>query len=230
MRNILFGCAAAALIACGGRTDVTYGLEGPTSGQDEATTDYPKGDYGYDVGKIVPNVAFLGWEHVDPMTLVDVAEPMGKVRMSDFYDPSGARGLSFLVVTVQVVWCEPSNEQDDFTNGANYTGANTAAANFATQYAPAGVRFMTLLEEGPVFGVDATLDDLRGWVTHHAARTSQALVSSDEMAIDVVGPVWPYNVIVDLRTMRIVATWIGFDIGNKTLNALIESRGRDERR
>ncbi|HEX4513978.1 MAG TPA: hypothetical protein VH054_10590 [Polyangiaceae bacterium] len=218
MRTFILGCGAAALIACGGRTDDKLGLEGPSSGTSAA--DYPAGDYGYDIGKVVPNVAFVGWEHTDPATTIDTkADPIGTVRISDFYDPSGLRGLTYLVVSVHVVWCAPSNEQDDFTNGANWTGGNTGGANFAERYASKGVRFMTLLEQGPTFGTDATLDDLRGWVTHHVARTSQALVSRDEMALDVVGPAWPYNMIVDLRTMRVVDTWLGFDVDNVELDA-----------
>jgi hypothetical protein len=223
MRTFIFGAAAAALIACGGRTDSKYGLEGPTTSGEE-TVDYPKGEYGYDVGSVVPNATFLGYEHMDPSTLVDPNVDVGRVRFSDFYDPDGARGLSFLVVVVQVVWCGPSNQQDDFTNGGNWTGTNGTAIDFATQYEHDGVRFMTLLQQGPTFGVDATMNDLQLWITHHKARTSQALVTGAEMMLDVVGAAWPYNMIVDLQTMRVVGTWLGFDYDNKTLNDLIRTR------
>jgi hypothetical protein len=217
MRTFIIGAAAAALIACGGRVgDVEHGLEGPTAGEQAA--DYPKGDYGYELGKIVPNVAFRGYEHLDPATTIDTkSEAIGTVRISDYYDPAGERGLSFLVVTVQVFWCGPSNQQDDATN---------SSGGFATEYAPSGVRFMTLLQQGPTFGIDATDQDLDKWIDLHKARTSQALISGAEMTLDVVGPAWPYNMIVDLRTMRIVATWLGFDYNNDELNALIRARVR----
>lgn len=221
MRTIIFGCTAAALIACGGRTDEKYGLEGPSSEPTDVA--YPKGEYGYDVGQVIPNVAFLGYEHLDPTTVIDTkTQDIGTVRFSDFYDPSGERGLTYLYVSIQYVWCGVSNTQDDLTNGANWTGANNVdpIIDFATQYEDRGVRFMTLLAAGPVARTDATIDDLMNWVTHHQARISEALVPSDQLTMNVLGDAAPYEMIVDLRTMRVVDTEIGFDWEMKKLAAL----------
>lgn len=221
-----FGCAAAAtLIACGGRTDdVHSGLEGPTVEPNDVA--YPSGDQGYDVGNVIPNVAFLGYEHLDPTTEIDTkAEDIGRVRFSDFYDPTGERGLTYLYVSLQYVWCGPSNEQDDFTNGANWTGANPGY-NYASQYASAGVRFVTLLADGPTYYVDATVNDLMLWVDHHKARVSEAILPHDELALNILGAVAPYNVIVDLRTMRVVDVEVGFDTRMAHLANLVAAHPR----
>jgi hypothetical protein len=211
MRTLLLGCAAAALIACGGRTNEAHGLEGPTV--EETSGAYPTGDFGYEVGKVLPNVAFLGYQHLDPDTAIDTAlDSVGVVHFSDYYDPDGARGLRYLVVAVQVGWCPPSNEEEDFVNGAS--GA-------ALKYEASGVRFMTLLQEGPAFGTDATEMDLLSWTKDHSARTTQALISHQEINLDVVGAAWPYNMIIDTKTMRVVATWLGFYYGFGPLDALI---------
>jgi hypothetical protein len=222
MRTFFILGATAALIACGGRTDDVpkYGLQGPTQGGNAA--DYPVGDYGYDVGDVVPNIAFLGYEHLDPTTTIDVkAEEVGAVRFSDFYDPNGDLGLSFLYVSVQYVWCGPSNQQEDFTNGGNWTGANTGNAGMALEYASKGVRFMTLIADGPTSSVEATVDDLRNWVTHHEARISEAILPHDALAINVLDAAAPYNMIIDVRTMRIVDVEVGFDSNFSKLASLV---------
>jgi hypothetical protein len=221
MRTIIFGCAAAALIACGGRMSGNgEGLAGPTVGGE--TADYPTGAQGFDVGDVVPNIAFVAYEHLDPTTKIDTGtDPIGAVRLSDFYDPIGERGLTFLYVSLQYVWCEPSNEQDDFTNGANYGGQNTGDASFASQYAAKGVRFMTLLADGPSVGTDATVQDLMNWVNHHEARISEGIIPHDELTMNVLGAAAPYNMIVDVRTMRVVDVAIGFDTSFSKLASLV---------
>ena len=217
---IIVGCAAA-LIACGGRTDAQHGLEGPTSA--ETAVAYPSGDYGYDVGEIIPNVAFLGYEHLDPSTVIDTkTAAIGSVRFSDFYDPNGERGLTYLYVSVEYMWCAPSNEEEDFINGGNWAEENSLGVSFATKYAAKGVRFMTLLADGPTFGTDATVMDLTNWVERHESRDSEGLLPREELALNVLGPTGPYNMIVDVRTMRVVDVEIGFDSNFTKLASLLK--------
>jgi hypothetical protein len=223
MRTHFFlGCAAAALIACGGRTDEKHGLEGPTVGGE--TVDYPKGDQGYGVGSVIPNTAILGYEHLDTTTEIDTTTTdVATMHFADFYDPTGERGLTYLYVSIQYVWCGVSNQQEDFTNGGNWTGANTGGENFANEYASSGVRFMTLLAAGPTPGTDATVLDLTNWVTHHKSRISEGLLPQSELTIDVLGAAAPYNMIIDARTMRIVDIEIGFDTRFTKLASLVAS-------
>ena len=194
------------------------GLEGPTVGTE--TVDYPAGDQGYDLGSVVPNVAFLGYEHLDPSTEIDTSAPdaFGRIRFSDFYDPHGERGVDFLYVSLQYAWCGPSNQQDDFTN-----------TTVASDYASKGVRFMTLLADGPVVGTDATVNDLMNWVNHHKSRISEGLLAHDELAVNVLGANAPYNMIVDVRTMRVVDVEIGFDMQFSKLASLVASEARVRR-
>jgi hypothetical protein len=220
--RFLFGCAAATMMACGGHAESSTGLEAP-SVSDSAPA-YPTGDdFGWNVGNVAPNMAFTGYLHLDPTTTIDPNALVGTVRLSDFYDPHGSRGLTYLAVSVHDAWCPPSNTQEDFTNGANYTGQNTGLENFATSLAAKGVRFLTLLEQGMKYPEQATIDDLIEWDIHHQARVSEGLLAADELSMNVMGNEVPYNVIIDARTMKIVDVSVGFDPQMITLRVLVHS-------
>jgi len=219
MRTFILGCTAAALIACGGRTERQGGLEGPSAFETSAA--YPTGSFGWNVGDLAPNMAFTGYLHVDPSTTIDPSERVGTVRLSDFYDADGSRGLTHLVVTIHDEWCGPSVEQEDFTNGADSYGANPGKQSFARDYAARGVRFLTLLQQGPQWPLDATVTDLASWAQKHEARVSEALLSSDELMLDVVEAEVPYTFVIDARTMRIEVVWVGFLGDLAKLDALL---------
>ena len=209
--------AAAGSIACG-QADEKFGLEAPIASDEQEA--YPSGDFGWNVDNVIPNMAFTGYLHLDPSTLVG-RNGIGTVRFSDFYDPDGSRGLRFLLVGIHDAWCPPSIDQEDFTNGTNYLQGNVMGESFALQYAPKGVRFLTLLQQGTHYQHDATISDLWIWMSQHGSRISEALLPSNELELNVIEVAVPYNIIIDTRTMRIKATYLGFEGSFPELDALL---------
>jgi len=202
------------LVACGGRTDRLEGLAGPTEGP---TCDanpygvcYPADHVGTAVGDRIANFRFRGFRSPGTYTVDEMTTPQ-ELALADYYDPDGELGVKILHVMVNTRWCGPSNEEADFVSGANYTGQNTGGASFARELEPLGVRFLEVLVDG-IVGQPATLDDLRAWIVDHDIDYTAAV----DPHYGELGPLFttaaiPFNMVIDARSMQILATSVGFD-------------------
>ena len=188
MKHVLFatGAAVSSVLFLGGCSSSVPGDPGinpPSQTTDCAAADkngynvcYPSTDIGTSTrsgfgssatpGNRIQNYAFTGYKATDTNQVVTGTTTT--FHLGDYYDPNGQGvqgvigGVPIKVIhlTVAALWCGPCNEETDFISGANYTGANTGNASFASELAPLGVVFVQAIDDGAVTGVGATLSDL----------------------------------------------------------------------
>src|SRR5688572_14140487 len=66
--------------------------------------DYPAGPYGVGVGSVIEDFAFLGWR--DPVASGYDINKFETVRLSEFYNPDGARSdIKLIWINASAVWC-----------------------------------------------------------------------------------------------------------------------------
>jgi hypothetical protein len=169
-------------------------------------------------GNRIQNYAFTGYPGTDT-NLITTGSPV-TVHLGQYYDPAqqgvpgiiGGVPIKLIHLTVAAVWCGPCNEETDFISGANYTGANTGNASFATELAPLGVVFVQALDDGAVAGVGATMNDLNSWITHHQ-NDFTSMVDPGNMNLGVFfdAAAVPFNMNIDARSMEILTADVGFD-------------------
>ncbi|HEY2516425.1 MAG TPA: hypothetical protein VGI39_36395, partial [Polyangiaceae bacterium] len=82
----------------GGTTPVDAGGGGSASDAGGGTTAaYPAGPYGFNVGDVIANSSFMGYRNG--------AGAWTSLQISDYYDPTGSRGIRALYVTLGEVGC-----------------------------------------------------------------------------------------------------------------------------
>ena len=224
---------SVALAACAMPVDENGGLSAPKPDPAAAcelnpyAVCYPTADVGVAVrsgsqyGNRIPNLKFVGFRSQGTATLDPSSAPTS-VSLADYYDPLGMMGNILIVIVSNHVWCGPSNEEADFLSGANFTGANTGGASWAKELAPLGIVVIEALDDGPVWGTSATLDDLRTYVTRHDSDYTSVLDGDRSLALYF--PTQPWNpdvLILDARSMEILSATVGFDTNaDVTLAAL----------
>jgi hypothetical protein len=136
------------------------------------------------------------------------------VRVCDFYDPQqkGAVGIiggvpiKLIYLTIVAPWSGPSMAEADFIAGSNFSGTNSAGVSLAAEFAPRGVIFMELLEDG-------TLAELKAWV----ADPPNLFVGTDpnqSLGVFYDATAIPMNICIDARTLKTLSTDVGFDATN----------------
>lgn len=150
---------------------------------------YPQSDCGYEVGKVIPNYAFEG--RTD-----GIDSPRVTVHLADLYDPTGTKGARFLLVNSTALWCIYCAEE------------TRALPGMKVDYSPKGVRFMTLVVEDRD-GTPASPAVVDDFIRTYSLTT---IVVSDPLEVTTLffdKNAMPLNMIVDLRTMRIVKKIVG---------------------
>ena len=170
-------------------------------------------------GNRITNYAFTGYAATN--TDVITTGTTKTIHLGDYYDPKqtgvpgiiGGVPIKVIHLTVAAVWCGPCNEETDFIAGANYTGANTGNASFATELAPLGVVFVQALDDGAVTGVGATINDLNSWINdrHHNDFTSMVDPGNQNLGVFFNAAAVPFNMNIDARSMEILSSEVGFD-------------------
>ncbi len=178
-------------------------------------------------GNRISNFAFTGYPNASPAAQLTTLDQNGQppsgtktIHLGDYFDPQG-KGVPGIIggvpiklihLTVAAVWCGPCNEETDFIAGANFTGANTANASFAQELAPLGVVFVQAVDDGPVVGTGATINDLNGWINHHANDfTTMVDPGNQNLGVFFDAAAVPFNANIDARSMEILSTEVGFD-------------------
>ncbi len=235
------GLVSAMFFGCSSAPPQDPGLPGPTQTTDCETSQlngygvcYPTSDVGTGArsgltttanpGNRIANFAFTGYPATDVTPLVANGQPASTktIHLGDYYDPQqkGIQGIiggvpiKLIHLTVAAVWCGPCNEETDFVAGSNYTGANTANASFAAELAPLGVVFVQAIDDGPVVGTGATLNDLNTWIsaTHHNNDfTTMVDPGNQNLGVFFDAAAVPFNANIDARSMEILSTEVGFD-------------------
>ena len=206
-------CAAAAfLAACSSAPlDDTANGEAPSSSAGGAPVvtpsgnaayekrDYPAGPYGTGVGATLQDFAFLGWH--DPVAAGYDTAKLEQVRLSDYYDPDGSRGIKLLWINASAVWCSVCrSEMKDIKN-------NQVRARFE----PKGVQLMGTLFEDNRTGPAKPLD-LQNWgkLPDHAIDFPLVLDPGFKLGAFFTSDATPLNMLVDARTMTVVSLTMGY--------------------
>lgn len=196
MNRKLFAYAAAALalsstsFGCSSSSDA-----GPTTSTDKckaAGTSYPTTGCGTTAGATLVNYSFKG-------RMTGIASPSQTVTMNDLYDPDGKKGNRFLYFNAAAFWC--ANCKED--------AKQLVAMN--AKYGPKGVKIMTVVmqksDRSP-----ADDSDVDAWI--NTFKLDSIVVSDPTQLLGAFFDVntMPLNVIVDLKTMKIVKVSTGADL------------------
>jgi hypothetical protein len=162
---------------------------GATDTAPEPAPTYPSGPYGSSVGSTFPDLVFSGYR--------DSTGAWVTVRIGDHYDPTGARGITGLLIVVSAMWCGPCQEEAKSLRTL-YPG-----------YKARGARFLGGLVEDS-YRNPATQKNVDSWIK--AFGTNYDMVADGKASLLPAGGVGiPYSIVVDPRTMKVVKALSGAD-------------------
>jgi hypothetical protein len=160
---------------------------------------YPDGPYGHGVGAVIENLEFIGWR--DPAGVSYDPAQLERVRLGDFYDPSGAH-TELLVLNASAVWCVVcQGEMRDMNSNGTY------AAYRARKVQVLG----TLFEDAR--SKPAQPSDLVVWGSSEFRAIGFPLVLDPalKMGVYFTSDATPLNLVIDARSMRILDVMMGYD-------------------
>jgi hypothetical protein len=211
---------AGAIVACSSSSSTTPAAAGTTDAStdtgsvtpDAAEATYPAGPYGIGVGDVFPSVTWQG-ERGGQAPLVSISS-------SDYYDPTGAKGIRSLYFTITAS-CGSS-----CTMAATTTAAASAGPPY--DFAKRGGRAVDMLAlswaSDPIQPVKVS--DVDGWARSN--KITYDVVIEPSPASDGggfttgIGSVdgVPYSILVDPRTMQVTAVFDGYDPKGSNLGAI----------
>jgi len=162
---------------------------------DALTTDrcaYPSAGYGYLAGDVPPPT--LSWQGVDE------AGGRSTVSIADYFDCDGRRGVNAILVDQSTAWC-----------GVCRRLAARLAGNLHDGWRGRGVRVLSLITQNLDMS-PATVETAAEW--RRQFRIDGAVVADPsrsfrETAGEEAAP-YPYEILIDPRTMKIVRVDAGF--------------------
>ncbi len=162
--------------------------------------DYPAGPYGVGVGAVIEDLAFLGWR--DPVVSGYDTGKFDTVRLSEFYNPDGARSdIKLIWINASAVWCTVCRaEMKDIKN-----------QDINAVFRAKGMQLVeTLFEDND--SLPATPLDLQSWgqLPAHDIKFPLLLDPGFKLGAYFTSDATPLNMLVDARTMRIVDATMGY--------------------
>lgn len=157
------------------------------------TADYPPGPYGDDAGTLAADRCFQGWRA--PQKTAHTATALEDVSLGNFYDPDGSR-YEILLLNTAAVWCAVCK-----------TEHQTLPEHYA-EYAPRGLAVLSALFQNNA-GKPAELSDLKTWVEAYDVPFPMVLDPDYQLQDYASAETAPLNLVIDARTMRIMAKFIG---------------------
>ncbi len=159
---------------------------------------YPAGPYGTKRGATIENLSFMGWKHPD-LAGYDTNK-FETIRLSDFYDPDGKKGVKLLAINASAVWCSVCRrEYQEMKINDTY----------ATLH-PLGLEILgTLFEDNASY--PARPVDLKNWsaLSTHSVKFPMGLDPSFKLGEYFDSDATPLNMLIDVRTMTIVQITMG---------------------
>ena len=196
MKRILTFVSALLLGACGTyRPEIPPELLGDSSGKSAGCTtpDYPAGPYGDDAGALAENRCFRGFRA--PQTTPHDAAALEDISLGSFYDPTGETHELVLLNTA-AVWCSVCKSEH-----------KTLPDRYA-ELAPRGLVILSALFQNGQGG-PAQLSDLTTWVETFNVPFPMVLDPDYQLGDYASAETAPLNLVIDARTMRILAKFIG---------------------
>lgn len=160
---------------------------------------YPPGPYGHGEGAVIDNLEFYGWR--DPVGAGYDTSHLEKIRLGDFYDPSGTT-TAIIVLNASAVWCTVcQGEMRDMHNAGTYDAVRQRKAQVIG----------TLFQDAT--GGPAKPSDLSLWGSSKIRAIEFPLVLDPalKMGIYFTSDATPLNLVIDARTMRILHVMMGYD-------------------
>lgn len=179
---------------------------------------YPAGPYGININSIAPDFEWVGYQN--PSLKNDAMQP---IRLSDFYNPHandpayvpedaehddrlfhnelygmGAPKPKALSISIGSVWCGPCN-----------TEAKVDLPPRHLKYKPLGGEFLLQLGDGATQDKPATPKDLFNWTKKYKVDFPSTIDPDYKLGELFAKNAWPANVMIDTRTMKIVAAVAG---------------------
>jgi AhpC/TSA family len=184
---------ALASLACGSNApEVPKELLTGSSGC--GAPDYPTQGLGQELGDVVENKCFTGYRA--PAQLLPAEQNRETIAFSDYYDPTGSKGVSLLLINTAAIWC------------AACVAEHGTLPQHQTELGPQGLVILgTLFEDAQ--RDPASLDDLDRWVKNFHSNFPMVadphLYLEDYASADSA----PLNMLVDPRSMKILRKYVG---------------------
>lgn len=187
---------------------------------------YPAAPYGIYKANTFADLGLLGY--LDAKQASDASSnadgsPNTAFRLGDFYEPTGSEPFpacspfgagmpkpKALFVYLCGVWVNPCNEM-----------ASTFLPPKVMEYAPRGVEFVGVLVEGPTQGVQPTLTDVGKWTLEH--QTPYPVAFEPANTLGGVAPGYPWSVVIDPKTMKVMVGEAGFPTADDPLWAALDA-------
>lgn len=157
------------------------------------TPGYPDGPYGSDAGGVAANTCFRGF--TTPGSSPHTEAALTELSLGAFYDPTG-KEYELLLVNSAAVWCAVCKSEHR-TLGQHYA-----------ELAPHGLGLVSALFQNNA-GEPADFDDLKQWVETFDVKFPMVLDPDYQLGTYARATTAPLNLVIDARTMQIVAKFVG---------------------
>ncbi len=181
------------LAGCGsGAPEIPAELLGQSSGC--AAPDYPTDGVGTEPGDRVSNACFTGYRA--PERVAPSEQNRETVALSDYYDPTGSKGVSLILLNTAAIWCSACVSE------------HRTLPRFQEELGPEGLVILSTLfqdaERDP-----ASMADVERWIA--TFRTNFPMVADPELQMGAYASPdsAPLNMLVDPRSMQIVRKYVG---------------------
>ncbi|MBK6517729.1 MAG: hypothetical protein IPG04_27320 [Polyangiaceae bacterium] len=185
--------------------DETPEFDGEPGQEPSAGVEYAEGPYGTEIGSTIPNFRFTGF-----VNSMEDASSAAFIQMADFYNPTGdgvyPEGSPYgagnpkptmLMMIVSAGWCSPCRQEAEFLLPDHYA-----------DYGPRGGQFLTNLAEGTDYET-AEFTDLVSWTSHFDTPWPSVIDPRLKLGDVMEMMAFPGNMVVDTRTMTVVASIAG---------------------
>jgi hypothetical protein len=193
MRQLTTVLVAALGVACGSNApEVPADLL--ESGAGCAATDYPDEGLGSEEGDVVANVCFTGYR--SPQAIEPVEAHRETIAFSDYYDPTGSKGVGLLLINTAAIWCSAC------------VGEHHGLPDYQAELGEQGLVIFSLLFQDAARET-ASLEDLERWIDKFG--TNFPMATDPDLALESYASYSsaPLNMVVDPRDMTILRKYVG---------------------
>jgi len=229
----VFSCAAF-LVACQANTVSSNAAAGQlssdASASDSTTGDgegpagaYPPGPYGVSVNRIIQNFSFPGYFSTQDQAKANTLPYDSQLDLQTVRNALDSNGNPFryLLLDISAGWCPPCNQE------AQDLGLQGTAKAKIAKWLSEGGLMMTVLVEGYDESTQnpPIAADLDTWINQHGVQYSMAIDPNQVLLTQGINPsAFPTNLVIDLKTMKIISAWYGLDTTYQKWTAALSSK------
>jgi len=171
---------------------------------------YPPPPYGISVNRVIQNFTLPGYFVTGAGVKANLTPLLDKLDLQQIRKTNDAAGhpLRYLLLDISAGWCPPCNQE------AQDLGLNGTKSGQIANWSGRGGIFMTALVEGynESTGAAPVEADIETWINQHNVQSSTVYDPGQLLIAQGISPsAFPTNLVIDLRTMKIVSAWYGLD-------------------